>query len=187
VPGQPTLSAAASVGRVDLSWTTPVSSGSPILGYNLYRGLSAGNLSLYQPLGIVTVYPDPAVIAGTTYFYAVAARNALGEGTRSVVRSATPTGVPTAPLNVTAVTDSKKGIDLAWSTPISNGGSAITEYRIYRSTSAGSEIQVATVAGTAGTYKDTGTIRNRRYYYVIRAVNAIGPGAASAEVTALAR
>ena len=181
------MTAAAGVGRVDLSWTTPVNGGSPILGYNLYRGPSAGNLSLYQPLGVVTVYPDTAVTAGTTYFYAVAARNSLGEGTRSVVRSATPTGVPTAPLNVTAVTDVKKGIDLTWSPPASNGGSAITEYRIYRSTSPGSEIQVATVVGTVGTYKDSGTIRNRRYYYVIRAFNAAGLGPPSAEVTALAK
>ena len=136
---------------------------------------------------MVTGYVDTAVTGGTTYFYAVAARNVMGPGTLSVVRSATPTSAPTAPLNVAAVTDSKKGIDLAWSPPASNGGSAITSYRIYRSTSPGTEIQVATVAGTAGTYKDTGTIRNRRYYYVIRAVNAIGPGSASAEVTALAR
>jgi titin len=117
----------------------------------------------------------------------VAARNAVGEGTRSVVRSATPTGPPTAPLSVSAVADSKKGINLAWSPPASNGGSAITGYRIYRSTAPGSEIQVATVAATAGTYKDGGTIRNRRYYYVIRAVNAIGTGPSSAEVSAIAR
>ena len=95
--------------------------------------------------------------------------------------------MPTAPLNVTAVTDVKKGIDLTWSPPASNGGSAITEYRIYRSTSPGSEIQVATVVGTVGTYKDSGTIRNRRYYYVIRAFNTAGLGPPSAEVTALAK
>jgi hypothetical protein len=101
-----------------------------------------------------------------------------------------PTPVPTAPgqpLNVTAVADAKKGIDLAWSPPASNGGSAITAYRIYRSTSPGSETLLTTVAGTSGTYRDVGTIRNRRYYYVIRAENAAGIGTASSEVTAIAR
>ena len=46
---------------------------------------------------------------------------------------------------------------------------------------------VTTVAASARSYHDQGTARNRRYYYVIRAVNAVGPGPASSEVTALAR
>jgi hypothetical protein len=46
---------------------------------------------------------------------------------------------------------------------------------------------LTTVAASARTYHDQGTVRNRRYYYVIRAVNAVGPGAASAEVNAVAR
>jgi hypothetical protein len=95
--------------------------------------------------------------------------------------------VPTAPQGVTAAPDAKKGIDLAWSAPSSNGGSAITGYQIYRSTSPGSETLLTTVAASARTYHDQGTARNRRYYYVIRAVNAVGPGPASSEVTAIAK
>jgi len=88
---------------------------------------------------------------------------------------------------MTAAQDAKKGIDLAWSAPTSNGGSAITGYRIYRSTSSGTETLLTTVAATARTYRDQSTVRNRRYYYVIRAVNAVGVSPASAEVTAIAR
>jgi fibronectin type 3 domain-containing protein len=172
---------------VDLSWTTPANGGSQITGFNVYRGPTATNLSLYQGLGVTTTYADLAVTAGTTYYYAVAARNAIGEGPRSTTRSATPTGVPTAPQNVSAVADAKKGIDLGWSPPASNGGSAITGYRIYRSTSPGNEIQIGSVASSAGTYRDVSTTKNGRYYYVIRAVNAVGPGAPSSEVTAIAR
>jgi hypothetical protein len=95
--------------------------------------------------------------------------------------------VPTAPQAVTAVPDAKKGIDLAWSPPSSNGGSAITGYRIFRGTSSGTETLLTTVAATARTYRDGSTVRNRRYYYVIRAVNAVGQGPASAEVSAIAR
>jgi titin len=95
--------------------------------------------------------------------------------------------VPTAPQSVTAAPDAKKGIDLAWAPPTSNGGSAITGYRIYRSTSPGTETLLTTVSATARTYRDASTARNRRYYYVIRAVNAAGTGPASAEVTAIAR
>jgi hypothetical protein len=88
---------------------------------------------------------------------------------------------------VTAAPDVKKGIDLAWSAPSSNGGSAITDYQIYRGTSPGTETQLTTVAGSARSYRDQTTIRNRRYYYVIRAVNAVGAGSPSAEVSAIAR
>ena len=88
---------------------------------------------------------------------------------------------------MTAAPDAKKGIDLAWSPPSSNGGSAITGYRIYRSTSPGTETLLTTVAGTARTYRDASAARNRRYYYVIRAVNAVGIGSPSAEVTAIAK
>jgi hypothetical protein len=88
---------------------------------------------------------------------------------------------------VTAVPHAKKGINLAWSPPSSNGGSAITGYRVYRGTSPGTETLLTTVAATARTYRDASTVRNRRYYYVIRAVNAAGVGPASAEVTAIAR
>ena len=88
---------------------------------------------------------------------------------------------------MSAAPDAKKGIDLTWTAPISNGGSAITGYRIYRSTTPGTETLLTTVAGTARTYRDSSATRNRRYYYVIRALNAIGVGPASAEVTAVAR
>ena len=88
---------------------------------------------------------------------------------------------------MTAVPDSKKGIDLAWSPPASDGGSLITGYRIYRSTSPGNETPLTTVAGSASTYRDVATTRNRRYYYVIRAVNAVGLGPSSSEVTAIAK
>jgi hypothetical protein len=88
---------------------------------------------------------------------------------------------------VTAAPHSRKGINLAWSPPTSNGGSAITGYRIYRGTSSGTETLLTTVAATARTYRDQSTVRNRRYYYVIRAANAVGNGPASAEVSAIAR
>ena len=88
---------------------------------------------------------------------------------------------------MTAAPDAKKGIDLAWAAPASNGGGAITGYRIFRGTSPGGETVLTTVASTARTYRDASTVRNRRYYYVIRAVNSAGEGAASAEVSAIAR
>ena len=127
---------------------------------------------------------------GTTYFYQVSAVNAVGEGARSVERSAAPTAPstePGAPQNLTASPHASKGINLAWSAPTSNGGSPVTQYRIYRSTSPGQETLLTSVSATTLTYRDSSTRRGTRYYYVVRAVNAVGVGPPSAEVTSIAR
>ncbi len=189
-PAAPGLTATAGNAQVALSWTAPADGGSPISAYRLYRGTTSGSLSLYQSLGTATTYSDTAVTNGTTYFYAVSAVNAIGEGSRSAERSATPTApatAPAAPQNVTAAPHASKGINLAWSAPASNGGSPITQYRIYRSTTSGAGVLLTSVGGTTFTYRDSSTRRAVRYYYVIRAVNAIGVGQPSGEVTAVAR
>src|SRR5918995_4281589 len=101
----------------------------------------------------------------------------MGEGSRSGERSAPPTApatAPAAPQNVTAAPHASKGINLAWSAPTSNGGSPITQYRIYRSTTSGAEVLLTSVGSTTFTYRDSSTRRGVRYYYIIRAVNAIG-------------
>ncbi|MFL5676970.1 MAG: fibronectin type III domain-containing protein, partial [Chloroflexota bacterium] len=135
-------------------------------------------------------YSDTSVTNGTTYFYAVSALNAIGEGSRSTERSATPTApatLPGSPRNVTATPNSSKGINLAWQAPTSNGGSAVTQHRIYRSTTSGAETLLASVTGTTFSYRDASTRRSTLYYYVIRAVNAVGVGPNSTEVSAIAR
>ena len=189
-PAAPGLTATAGNAQVALSWTAPADGGSPITGYRLYRGTTSGSLSLYQSLGTGTTYTDTAVTNGTTYFYAVSAVNAIGEGSRSAERSATPTApatAPAAPQNVTAAPHATKGINLAWSAPASSGGSPITQYRIYRSTTSGTEVLLTSVNGTTFIHRDSSTRRGVRYYYIIRAVNAIGVGQPSDEVTAVAR
>jgi subtilisin family serine protease len=94
---------------------------------------------------------------------------------------ATAPGTPT----LTASAARGKGVQLTWTTP-SNGGSALTGYWIYRSTSSGTEALYNSV-GVVNIYKDAGTARGARYYYEVRAVNAIGPGGYSNEATAIAK
>jgi titin len=77
-------------------------------------------------------------------------------------------------------------VNLSWAAPSSNGGSAVTGYRIYRSTTTGTEVFLVAV-GNVTSYIDRATSRGVRYFYKITAVNAVGEGARSAEVNALAR
>ena len=85
-PGVPVVTATGGNATARLSWTVPADGGSPITGYRVYRGTSPGG-ELAAPLaslaGNVTAYDDNAVVNGTTYYYQVAAVNAIGE-TRSL-------------------------------------------------------------------------------------------------------
>ena len=80
-----------------------------------------------------------------------------------------------------------KGVNLAWTAPLTNGGSAITNFRIYRRTTAGSYALIATVTGTTFSYRDAATSHGTQYFYVVRAVNAAGEGLSSNEAGALAK
>jgi RNA polymerase subunit RPABC4/transcription elongation factor Spt4 len=73
---------------------------------------------------------------------------------------------------------------LSWSAPSDVGGSAITEYRIYRGTSSGSGSFLAFVSATTTSYNDTAVTNNQTYYYAVSAVSSLGEGAKSNEVSA---
>ncbi|MEI6795230.1 MAG: fibronectin type III domain-containing protein [Methanomassiliicoccales archaeon] len=82
-------------------------------------------------------------------------------------------GVPSAPRDFAGMIIST-GAQLSWSAPASDGGSAITNYKLYRSESAiGEYTLIASPTGT--TYNDPGIVNTN--WYKISAVNAIGEGA----------
>ena len=191
-PGAPTLTAAsAGNAQVTLQWTAPSSDGgSSITGYRIYRGTASGGETLLTSVGNQLSYVDTTAANGTTYYYEVSAVNGVGEGALSNEQSATPQGssatVPGAPTGLAAATAAHgRGVQLSWSAPSSDGGSSITGYRIYRSTTSGQETLLTTVAGTS--YKDTATTRGVVYFYYVTAVNSVGEGPRSSEANAAAR
>ena len=88
----------------------------------------------------------------------------------------------TAPQNLEA-TPGNGQVSLSWSAPASNGGSAITNYKIYRGTTSGEETLLTTVDNTL-TYTDASVTNGLKYYYQVSAVNADGEGPKSNEVNA---
>jgi fibronectin type 3 domain-containing protein len=180
------LTAAAGAGQVSLSWTTPADGGSAITGYRIYRSTSSGTEVWLTTMGVVNGYTDSGLSNGTTYWYQVSAVNVVGESVRSVEKSAKPVTAPSAPRSLTAAPHRTKGINLTWQVPLSDGGSAITGYRIYRSTTSLNETLLTTV-GVVTSYRDSSTTKNVRYYYVVRAFNAVNNSAASNEATAIAK
>lgn len=183
VPEAASLTATGGNASVHLEWTTPPNGGSPISGYRIYRGTTSGGETLLTTVGRVSSFDDTGAVNGTRYFYRVSAVNAVGEGALSNEVSATPATVPGAP-SLSAASARPKGVSLSWTTP-ADGGSPISGYRIYRGTTSGGQTLLTSV-GTVATYKDTKTRKGTTYYYVVRAVNAVGEGPPSNEASARA-
>src|SRR5439155_1174291 len=74
-------------------------------------------------------------------------------------------------------------VTLTWQAPASDGGSPITNYKIYRGVAPGSETLLTTV-GNVLTYTDSAVTNGLTYYYQVSAVNSPGEGAKSNEASA---
>jgi fibronectin type 3 domain-containing protein len=184
VPSAPqTLSAIAGNNEVSLNWGVPASNGgSVITQYNMYRATTSGGTytNIANTSGLT--YVDSSVSNGITYFYNVTAVNVAGEGPSSNEASATPSTVPSAPQFLTA-TSGDNQVSLNWGTPVSNGGSAITQYNVFRATTSGGTY--TNIANTSGlNYVDSSVSNGITYFYNVTAVNIAGEGPSSNEASA---
>jgi fibronectin type 3 domain-containing protein len=186
-PGPPILvQAVGGVGQITVSWTQPLyNGGTPITGYEIYRGTTSNGETYLASVGSsIRSYVDSAVVAGTTYYYKVRAVNAVGPGSYSSEVSAVSIAGPSAPQNLVATAGAQQVV-LTWSAPASDGGSAITSYKIYRGTSSNGETYLTSVSSSLLTYTDTGLTAGTRYYYKVTAVNAVGESSYSNEASAI--
>jgi hypothetical protein len=179
-PASPTVNATVdtSKGATVLDWAAPDDGGSPITGYQVYRGLTPGSATPYAT-SAGTSFTDTAVTTGTTYYYRVVATNAVGSSDPSNEVNATPTTLPGKPTLL--ATAGKSQVKLSWTAP-ANGGTPITGYAIYRGTAAGAETLVQTLS-TGTSYVDTGLSAKTTYFYEVAAINRNGNGAQSNEVS----
>src|SRR5436309_1536840 len=97
-------------------------------------------------------------------------------------RLSAPPTPPSAPQNL-AATGGNAQVTLTWQAPASDGGSPITNYKIYRGTASNGETLLATI-GNVLTYTDTTVTNGVTYYYQVSAVNAAGEGPRSNEASA---
>ena len=183
VPAAPSdLAAVPGDARVVLNWTAPANNGgASVTGYKVYRSMTANAETLLTSLGNVLTYTDTGLINGVTYYYRVSAVNSVGESVGSAEASTNPAGVPTAPQDLQA-TPGNAYINLTWQPPANNGGSAITNYEVWRGAASGTETFLAD-AGTKLWYNNTGLTNGQGYYYFIKAENVRGLGSNSSEAS----
>jgi hypothetical protein len=183
VPDAPTgLKATASVRQVMLAWEPPADDGGArVADYTVYGGLA----------------PDPQTEVGRvwtpgffhqglaprkTYHYRVAAVNEAGEGPKSLEVQAEVSGSPpSAPLNLTAIAWYNQ-VNLSWDPPDYDGGWPVERYLLFRSEPGHSSREVANTTLVA--VLDTGLAAQRPYTYFVVAVNHLGKGMSSGQVTA---
>jgi len=196
IPGAPqNLSASPGNGQVGLGWNPPSSNGgATITGYRVFRGSSSANTLIVTSggcanLGAVTSCTDTGVTNGQSYYYIVSAVNSAGQGPPSNGATATPAGasLPSAPRNLAASAGNGQ-VGLGWTVPSSNGGAAITSYRVFRGSSSSNTLIVTSGGcanlGAVTSCTDTGLTNGQSYYYIVSAVNSAGQGPPSNGVTA---
>ncbi len=170
-----TLVATAGNAQVALAW----SASSGATSYTLKRATVSGGPYVTFIGGLAgTTYTDASATNGTTYFYVVSASNSAGESPDSIPVSATPSApptVPAAPTNLVATAVSSTQINLVWSDNANNE----TGFLVERSTNGVAFTQIASVGMNAVSFSSTGLSANKKYYYRVRANNAVGPSAYS--------
>ena len=166
--------------QINLSWTDVANE----TGFKIERKTGVGGT--YSQIatvgaGIVT-YNNTGLTANTTYYYRVRATNAGGDSGYSNEANATTLDVaPAAPSGLSATSISSSQINLSWTDNATNE----TGFKIERKTgSGGTYAQIATTGADVTTYNDTGLTEGTTYFYRVRATNAVGDSAYSAEASA---
>ena len=102
------------------------------------------------------------------------------------VNGTTNATAPGAPTDLTATADGSTEIDLAWNAPSSDGGSAITGYKIEVSSDGGTSWTdlVANTGGIGTTYEHAGLTAGTTRHYRVSAINAKGTSTPSGTASA---
>jgi hypothetical protein len=186
-PGQPTnVGATAGKSSARVTWSAP-SSGGAVASYAItpYVGSTAQASTTVSGSPPATTATVGGLTNGTTYTFRVTASNVNGSGQQSAASNAvTPVSstVPDAPTGATAVADTTSAT-VGWTAPASDGGSAITGYRI--TPFAGATAQTPVDVGAVTSTRVDGLTNGTSYTFTVKAINAVGTGAASGATAAV--
>ena len=169
--------------QVSLSWALPLDGGQPITRFHVQYKLStaqAWSAVIYSADASEVV---SALTNGDVYQFRVAAENSIGVGAWSEVVSASPvSGVPAAP-EILRATPNDGAVFVDW-TDADDGGSAITGHTIQWKSGAQAYSTGRSVTAALSEHLVGGLSNGTEYSFRVRANNANGSSAWSAESSA---
>jgi fibronectin type 3 domain-containing protein len=183
------IQAVGGTGQITVSWDSPAYQGTAIiLDYDLERSSATENwhtiLWDFEDFVGTSEYTDEGVTPGVTYSYRVMVSNQYGEASdyspTASAAATSATSAPSAPRSLVAQSGVGQVV-LTWLAPTSQGSSAITGYKVFRGTTSGGQGTTPIGTTAAGTFTYTDTVAAGFYYYVVKAVNAVGDSPASNE------
>ena len=191
-PAAPTLTHGDE--SLGVSWTPPANNGQSITDYDVRHcdnstGCDAADEwtelddSTSSTATSVTI---SSLTNGTTYRVQVRAGNSVGDGSWSPSATEYPSTTPGAP-GAPTLTVGNLSLGVSWSAPASNGGSAITGYKVGRcSSSCGTDSNwtVETLTGTGTSTTLTGLTNGTAYQVRVATTNRSGDSTWSSSRTA---
>jgi len=150
--------------QIALAWSASTG-GAPAIGYQVYRGTAANNLSQIASVG-VTSFTDYALTPSTVYFYAVQAIDASGDlSPLSPVVQCTSLALPLPPDGVSATALSKGQVSIVWNA--AQSGLPIGSYHVFRGDSPNTLTPLKVVSGDQLTTNDYTVTPRATYYYAV--------------------
>jgi hypothetical protein len=166
-----------------LSWLIPLSNGGvSITDYKVEVSSNGGVAwtSIPHTASNSLSFNVTGLNRATSYRFRVSATNSFGAGALSdVVTVSTLAEVPAAPGAVSVSNVTSSNAVLAWTVPVNNGGSALTDYKVETSRDGVTWTMVPHVASTLLGLTLSGLAPGTQYEVRVSAINVIGAGAYS--------
>jgi len=170
-------------GEITLSWIPPHFDGAlPVQGYKLYKNTEG--MMGFEVIEVPQHYLkflDGNVEDGKNYSYYITAYNNIGESMVSDMVWAIPKGLPSSPLNLSAL-GGPGYVLLSWEYPGNDGGSTVTGYRVHQGIPMGEDIIWRYIETSETTFNDTLVEIGLTYRYYVTALNSEGESPPSPEV-----
>ncbi len=173
-PGTPTLGPLLVQGganKVLVTWTAPLSNGSPITSYTV-TALNSSSAAV-PPCKVATASCTLTLSPGSSYQFSVFATNSLGDGPASPVSDVIQTKNKPLPVIGLAVNPGDKQLTVTWNQPASDPLRPVESYQV--TTDKGGSCTNPDPGSAAPTSICSGLTNGTQYTVQVLAVNAIGP------------
>ncbi|MGA1792948.1 MAG: fibronectin type III domain-containing protein, partial [Thermoplasmatota archaeon] len=174
LPGTPLSFIAVSGNeKVSMQWEEPMNDGgSMITSYRIRKVTGEEDPEFIDVVGLQ--YIDEDVENGETYTYSIASINSMGLSTWSKEVNVIPARPPEA-LELYLISKSETHVHIGWNEPLSDGGSEILSYELYKGIFDAAPKLYKTLDPGILNFNDTNVMPGTEYTYKVAAVNDVGP------------